>query len=168
MAEIEPDVSRPTMPEGYGIPATIAGALDWTDVEDELRAAVHYWLATVRPDGRPHAVPRWGVWVNGAFYYDGAPTTRHAVNAEANPNVSLHLESGTRVVIVEGVSTATRADADGLGRQLSAAFGKYHDRGYAPEPDAWSGEHGGGLRVVTAQRALAWFDFPNDCTRFVF
>lgn len=156
------------MPEGYGIPTTTDGALTWEQVEDELRPALHYWLSTTRPDGRPHAVPRWGVWVDGCFYYDGAPTTRHAVNAESNPNVVLHLESGTRVVIIEGTSTATRADPDGLGQRLSAAFAKYHDRDYKPEADAWSGADGGGLRVVVPTSAMAWFDFPTDCTRFRF
>ena len=51
--------------------------------------------------------------------------------------------------MLEGTSTATRADADGLGARLAEAFGKYHGDGYAPKPDAWAGEQGGGLRVFT-------------------
>jgi len=161
-----PTVDRPTMPDGYGLPETTEGVLPWHAVEQRLVDARHYWLASVRPNGTPHVVPRWGVWVDGAFWYDGAPTTRHARNAEANPAVALTLESGTEVVIVEGASTATRADADGLGARLAAAFAKYHDDGYAPAADAWSGDDGGGLRVLRPHRALAWFDFPTDCTRF--
>jgi nitroimidazol reductase NimA-like FMN-containing flavoprotein (pyridoxamine 5'-phosphate oxidase superfamily) len=128
----------------------------------------HYWLATVRPDGRPHLVPRWGVWVDGAFYYDGSPATRHARNADVNPACSLSLEDGRRAVILEGRSLATRADAAGLGERLAGAFAKYHDDGYRPEADAWSAEHGGGLRVFTPLTAMAWFSFPTDATRFVF
>ncbi len=82
--------------------------------------------------------------------------------------MTLNLESGTRAVILEGESVATRADAAGLGARLSMAFGKYADAGYAPEPDAWSDDLGGGLRVFAPTRALAWFDFPKDCTRFRF
>ena len=141
--------------------------MSWSDVEQRLLAAQHYWLSTVRPDGTPHSVPRWGVWLDGRFYYDGAPTTRHARNLQGNPACTLTLESGTQVVIVEGVSTATSADPDGLGARLATAFEKYHPQ-YAPGPDAWSGQDGGGLRMLIPRRALAWFAFPTDCTRFTF
>jgi hypothetical protein len=167
MAVISPEPSRPTMPDGYGIPITTEGLLSWDEVDERLRAAKHYWLATVRPDGTPHSVPRWGVWVDGRFYYDGAPTTRHVRNLEKNPACTLTLESGTEVVIVEGVSTATSADPAGLGVRLAAAFEKYAPE-YAPTAESWAGEGGGGLRVITPRRALAWFAFPTDCTRFVF
>jgi hypothetical protein len=155
------------MPDGYGVPSTSDGLLRWEEVEERLRTSRHYWLATVRPDGTPHSVPRWGVWVDGRFYYDGAPTTRHVRNLEANPACTLTLESGTEVVIVEGRSLATRADPDDLGARLEAAYTKYHPD-YAPARDAWSGEYGGGLRVIIPKRALAWFAFPGDCTRFTF
>jgi hypothetical protein len=78
------------------------------------------------------------------------------------------LENGTEAVIVEGESHPTRADADGLGARLAAAYSKYLKLGYSPGPDSWSGEDGGGLRVLTPQRALAWFSFPGDATRFTF
>lgn len=163
---LPPRRDRPRLPDGYGLPADDEGLLDWSEVEARLIASKHYWLATVRPDGRPHSIPCWGVWLDGRFWYDGAPTTRHALNAERNPAVTLTLESGTEVVIVEGRSLAALADADDLGARLSAAFGKYADDGYAPAADAWSGPDGGGLRVITPERVLAWFDFPKDVTRF--
>lgn len=163
-----PAVDRPELPDGYGLPQSAEGLLPWAQVEDRLRAAQHYWISSVRPDGRPHSVPRWGVWLDGRFWYDGAPTTRHARNVEANPAVTLTLESGTEVVIVEGQSRATRADPDGLGARLSEAFAKYSSAGYAPGPESWAGADGGGLRVIIPHRAMAWFSFPNDCTRFAF
>lgn len=162
-----PDRSRPDMPDGYGLPGTTEGLLGWDEVETRLRASRHYWLATVRPDGTPHSVPRWGVWCDGRFYYDGAPTTRHVRNLHHNPACTLTLESGTEVVIVEGSSTATRAEPDDLGARLAVAFEKYHPD-YAPSRDAWADDAGGGLRVLTPARALAWFAFPQDCTRFTF
>lgn len=163
-----PASDRPELPDGYGLPHTSDGLLAWPEVEARLRDSANYWLSSVRPDGRPHSVPRWGVWLDGAFYYDGAPTTRHTRNVEQNPAVTLTLESGTEVVIVEGESHSTRAEPDDLGARLAAAFGKYADSGYAPEPDAWAGQDGGGLRVVTPRRVMAWFSFPTDCTRFTF
>lgn len=162
----DPISDRPVLPAGYGIPTSSTGLLTWTQVEQRLVAAQHYWMATVRPDGTPHVVPRWGVWVDGRFYYDGAPTTRHARNLADNPACSLNLESGTETVIVEGTSVSTSAPADGLGARLSAAFEKYHDQGYAPGPEAWV--NGGGLMVLTPVRGMAWFSFPKDCTRFRF
>jgi hypothetical protein len=161
-----PVAQRPTLPEGYGLPDTADGLLTWDQVQVRLVGALHYWIATVRPDGRPHLVPRWGVWFSGRFFYDGAPTTVHARNLADNPHVSLSLEDGKEAVIVEGLSEPTRADPEGLGAELAAAFGKYHDLGYQPGPDSWSGDDGGGLRVITPRRALAWFSFPTDCTRF--
>ncbi len=160
-----PERGRPVLPEGYGLPTTSDGLLNWSDVEARLRASRNYWLSTVRPDATPHSVPRWGVWLDGRFYYDGAPTTRHARNLDQNPACTLTLESGTEVVIVEGVSEVTDADPADLGGRLCVAFEKYHPD-YAPDADAWVG--GGGLRVITPKRALAWFAFPTDCTRFVF
>lgn len=161
-----PTRDRPRLPEGYGLPDNDDDLLEWGEVERRLTASKHYWIASVRPDGRPHTIPRWGVWVDGRFWYDGAPDTVHARNAEQNRAVTLTLEDGKEAVIVEGSSHATRADAEGLGPRLAAAFAKYHDDGYAPEADAWTGEDGGGLRVITPEKAMVWFDFPGDVTRF--
>ena len=156
------------MPEGYGLPTTTDGLLTWDQVEARLVPAIAYWIATVRPDGRPHVVPRWGVWVEGRFWYDGSPDTVHVRNLATNQAVSLNLENGTEAVIIEGESHPARVPADGLGARISEAFAKYHDLGYSPGPDSWSGEGGGGLRVITPHRALAWFSFPTDATRFRF
>jgi hypothetical protein len=103
----------------------------------------------------------------GTFYYDGAPTTRHVRNLQHNTACTLTLESGTEVVIVEGNSLATRADPDGLGVQLAEAFAKYAPE-YPPGPESWADDQGGGLRAIVPKKALAWFDFPRDCTRFTF
>lgn len=168
MSAEQPRAGRPTFPDGYGLPESVEGLLRWEQVEGRLVAAKHYWLTSVRPDGRPHSVPRWGVWLDGRFWYDGAPTTRHTRNVEWNPAVTLTLESGSQAVIVEGESHATSADPQTVGTRLAEAFGKYAADGYAPGPDSWSGEDGGGLRVITPVRALAWFDFPHDSTRFTF
>ena len=171
----QPARSRPALPFGYGSPTSNDGLpdddglLDWAQVEDRLVAAEHYWLASVRPDGRPHTIPRWGVWMGGRFYYDGSPATRHARNLDVNPACTLNLEDGKHAVIVEGTSVATRADPDRLGQELAQAFTKYHGAGYAPGPDAWAGEDGGGLRVLAPRTVFAWSDnYPADATRFTF
>ncbi len=90
----EPRTDRPLMPEGYGVPETDEGMLAWADVEARLVDSHQYWMATTRDDGRPHVVPRWGVWLDGGLYYDGSPATVHARNVAARGGCVLHLEDG--------------------------------------------------------------------------
>ncbi len=90
------------MPEGYGVPDTDEGVLDWSWAVARLESALNYWFATTRPDGRPHAMPAWAVWLDGTLYFEGSPLTRRARNIAANPAVVVHLESGDDVVILEG------------------------------------------------------------------
>lgn len=159
---------RPEMPNGYGISAG-GDYLVWQQVRKRLVAAIHYWMATTRPDGRPHAVPRWGVWIDDKLWYDGSPVTRHARNLETNPETVLHLESGSEATIVEGMAIPSKPLDNTDGERISAEFRrKYADLGYSPGPTAWSGDDAGGLLVFTPRMALAWTDFPRDATRFSF
>jgi hypothetical protein len=41
--------------------------LPWSHAVERLEKAINYWVCIMRPDGRPHAVPVWGMWVEGAF-----------------------------------------------------------------------------------------------------
>lgn len=165
----DPRADRPVMPDGYGVPPDAKGQLAWEQVERALIESVHYWVATTRPDGRPHVVPRWGVWCRDAFWYDGSPATVHSRNLMADPRATLHLESGERAVILEGEARPSAPIELEFGRVLSDQFGvKYAQRGYAPTPDAWSGPDAGGLAVFRPTKALAWFSFPDDVTRFTF
>jgi Pyridoxamine 5'-phosphate oxidase len=164
-----PSRDRPRFPDGYGIPDTLDGILEWSDVEARLVSSTHYWLATARRDGSPHVIPRWGVWLDGRFWYDGAPTTLHVRNLRINPRCVLHLEDGRQAVIVEGRSDVAPPPGPDLGGRLSSAMAaKYGPLGYSPEPDAWDGADSGGLRVLTPTKAMAWFEFPTDVTRFRF
>lgn len=162
-------IDRPRMPDGYGVPVDAEGLRAWGEVEEQLKTSLHFWLSTTRPDGRPHAMPRWGVWLDGRFWYDGSPDTIHARNLRTNPACVLHLESGSDVVIVEGTSSPSEPIEGEFGRRLSQAFrAKYAIRGYEPTPDAWSGPGAGGMAVLTPAKAMAWRDFPKDVTRFRF
>lgn len=165
----DPTADRPMMPDGYGVPETTDGVLPWERVERALVESLHYWVVTTRPDGRPHVVPRWGVWTDDAFWYDGSPGTVHVRNLRADPRMVLHLESGEHAVVLEGTARPSDPLGFDFGRTLSEQFGiKYGPRGYEPAADAWSGPDAGGLVVFRPEKALAWFDFPNDVSRFRF
>ncbi len=43
-----------------------------------------YWLATVRPDGRPHVTPVLSVWLDGALYFCTGQSERKAKNLARN------------------------------------------------------------------------------------
>jgi nitroimidazol reductase NimA-like FMN-containing flavoprotein (pyridoxamine 5'-phosphate oxidase superfamily) len=158
----DPKISRPHFPKGYL--ENPKALLPWSHVEQRLSDALHYWLCTVRPDGRPHAVPKWAVYVDAKIYFDGSPETRHARNITQNPQVVLHLESGEDVIIVEGTAKEYGKPAAELALQIAQAYAqKYADRGYAPEPDQWDE---GGLFEITPHTVIAWTQFTDDPTRF--
>ena len=161
---------RPVVPEGYEVPTSTDGLRPWREVEERLRAAVVVWLATVRPDGRPHVVPRWGAWLDGAWWYDGSPETVHVRNTVADPRCVLHLEDGTDAVILEGrASPLAEPPPEPFRRRLAQSMAaRYGDVGYRPEPDAWAGPDVGGLCVFGPEKGLTWSEFPRDATRYRF
>ena len=159
-----PKVSRPTFPKGYA--DNPASFVDWEWVVEQLTSAENYWLSSVRPDGRPHVVPRWGTFIDGRLYYDGSPETRHARNIMKNPNVTLHLENGYKVVIMEGTSKpAPKPDLEFAKRLAQTITDKYASQGYSPEPTQWDE---GGLYVFTPSQCLAWTSFYENPTKFIF
>lgn len=159
-----PHITRPHFPKGYvDNPKTL---LAWSDVEQRLVEAQHYWLCSVRPNAHPHVIPKWAVWVEGRLYFDGSPETRHARNIEGNPHVAVHLESGAEVVIVEGIAQAIQKPAPELAAKVAQAYkAKYAALGYAPEPDQWDN---GGLFEIVPATVIAWTSFTEDPTKFIF
>lgn len=157
-------IIRPQFPPGYV--DNPVSEVSWEYVEQKLTEAGHYWLCSVRADGRPHCVPRWAVYEDGLIYYDGSPKTQHARNITENPHVSLHLESGEQAIILEGTSRPAGVPSAELAQKLSDEIKrKYAEAGYAPEPDQWNE---GGLYVFTPRQCIAWTNFVEDPTKFVF
>ena len=163
----EPKAGRPLMPKDYGVPEGDEGALPWGWAVERLEQARNYWFGTSRPDGRPHAMPAWAVWLDGALYFEGSPETRRARNIAANPAVVVHLESGDEVVILEGEAREASPPERELARRLAEAFaakyGQSHD--YRPGPDQWDN---GGLWALRPSVAFAWSEFPKNATRWRF
>ena len=74
-------------------------------IDERLRSDTLIWLATVRPDGRPHLVPVGFVWDGETITIYSEPNKQKLRNLQQNPNVTLALETVDKigdVVIVEG------------------------------------------------------------------
>jgi PPOX class probable F420-dependent enzyme len=89
---------------GYGtLPANEGtGLLPWSWAEERLAASHDYWLATTRPDGRPHVMPVWGAWFDGALWFSSSLQSRKARNLEADPRASATTDDAQAPVVVEG------------------------------------------------------------------
>jgi hypothetical protein len=152
------------MPTGYGIAKDSEGLLPWSHALERLERSRNYWICTTRPDGRPHAMPVWGVFVAGRVHFGTSPDSAKARNLASRPEVVVHLESGDDCVIVEGVAEQLGdADPEYL-EGVRAGYGEKYP-GYAPELSSVPG-----FWAVTPRAAFAWLeaDFPRTATRFTF
>src|SRR5579884_489883 len=112
-----PVAKRPKM-DGYGVPRSSEGTLPWQWALERLTRSHNYLLTTVRPDGAPHVMPVWGVWLQGAWYFSTASNSRKSRNLEQNANCVVCNDNVEEAVILEG--TAQRLDDDDIPKQAFA------------------------------------------------
>jgi len=148
---------------GYGLPRGTRGLLPWKWAEQRLARSHNYWITTTRPDGRPHTMLVWGVWVDGCFYFSTGAQSRKARNLAANPHCVICTEKAAEAVIVEGTASTT-ADA-GLLANVSPVYAKKYkpwklDPSMGPifqvRPDVVFG-----LREKTFKAATRWVFAPR-------
>lgn len=139
--------------------------LAWEAVRTRLEEAPNYWLATPRPDGRPHVVPLDGIWLDAAWYFGGSPATVHMKNAARHPTGVMHTGDGLTPIIVEGAISEASPTQDEAERLSEANNRKYAHYGMKATADTYLQ---GGVYVLRAERVLVWNHFPADATRFVF
>jgi PPOX class probable F420-dependent enzyme len=122
---VEPTASRPFMP-GYGIQPSGQGRglLPWAWAEERLTRSHDYWVATVRPDGRPHLMPVWGAWDGGALWFSSGGRSRKATNLAANPRCSIATDDANEPVVLEGTVEVV-VDAAALDRFIGLTNAKY-------------------------------------------
>jgi nitroimidazol reductase NimA-like FMN-containing flavoprotein (pyridoxamine 5'-phosphate oxidase superfamily) len=106
----------------------------------------------------------WGVWLDNTLYFDGSPETRRGRNLKVNPAVSVHLESGDDVVILEGEAHEVQQPDRAVTTQLAEIYAAKYE-GYNPTPDSWDN---GGLYAVTVRKVIAWTNLGKDPTRWLF
>src|SRR5580698_2232657 len=152
----------PVVPALYGLKPR-KQYLPFSHAEERLIKSRNYWVCTARPDGRPHSIPVWGFWLDGALYFGTARSSRKALNLAHNSAVSIHLESGDDVTILAGSATEVDLGDKPMLHKLDAASrAKYNmPLMIAPENVFYS---------VRPHVVLAWTekDFPNNATRWTF
>ena len=97
-----PRASRPNIPYGLLDATEGDGLFPWSRVSERMLAAHIYWIGTTRPDGRPHVMPVWGIWLDETFYFSTGANSVNGRNLAANPSLTVHLESGEDVIVLEG------------------------------------------------------------------
>ncbi|MEJ7773017.1 MAG: pyridoxamine 5'-phosphate oxidase family protein [Geodermatophilaceae bacterium] len=61
--------------------------IPWEAAQQRLTKGGWFWLATVRPDGAPHAMPLLAVWSQSALYVSSKETARKSRNLAAEAAV---------------------------------------------------------------------------------
>jgi nitroimidazol reductase NimA-like FMN-containing flavoprotein (pyridoxamine 5'-phosphate oxidase superfamily) len=91
---------------GYGVADAAGGKglLPWRWARTRLAKSHNYWISTTYPNGRPHVMVIWGLWIEDKFYFSTASTSRKARNLAANSRCVISTENSAEAVIVEGVA----------------------------------------------------------------
>ncbi len=146
------------IPAGYGTPTSL---MEWPAVARALQGARHYWLVTVRPDGRPHSVPVDGLWLDDSLIVGGDPDTVYRRNLARNPAVTVHLEDTEAATIVDGMGhwlVPPEKEALALAHASRAKYG------FAPPVEVFAA----GVWQIRPRLVMAWTDLTRDATRFRF
>jgi len=158
-SKVEPRTERPRIP-GYGISKSKTGMLPWEWAVKTLTDSREYWIVTVRPDGRPHAMIIWGLWFDGAFWFGTGSKTQKALNLAKNPNCIVGTQNAAEAVILEGVAELITDPA--IGKKLEpTSLSKYGMSG---------GDGSEPLYRVRPSRAFGLIEksFPKTATRWTF
>jgi len=121
-----PRASRPYMPD-YGVrgPDEGSGLLPWSWAQERLAASRNYWVVSLWPGGRPHAMPVWGVWDGAALWFSSGPRSRKARNLAADPRTVVTTEDAGEPVVLEGTAAlvSARAEIERVAALMDAKYG---------------------------------------------
>jgi hypothetical protein len=71
-------------------------------VSDTPEADLTFFVATVRPSGRPHSAGVGAMWVDGVLYFVSGPGTRKSRNLAVNPACSISVRLRGIDLVLEG------------------------------------------------------------------
>jgi hypothetical protein len=132
----------------------VAGHIPFGKGDSWLRATRSLWLASSRPNGRPHAVPVWFIWDGRAIYFSTGPTTEKHRNLRHRPWVIAHLGDGDDVLIAEGHALVVHDPAE-----LSTVNRLSHQKYVDPHSGASAGYPQSDVDVpyrIDIQRIMMW------------
>lgn len=91
------------MPD-YGVDTPEWEPLPWSWAAERLGANRNFWVVTASGDGRPHALPVWGVWNDdeGRFAFSCSPRARKARNLAGNPHAVVMTDDTVECLSIEG------------------------------------------------------------------
>jgi hypothetical protein len=120
-----------------------APMLEWSTVVSRLESARFYWIDASSGEKHPHIRPVWGVWLGDALGLTvGSPRLRRLM--QPDQLVTVHVDSATEVVIVEGRVAEPTAEP----RVINAYNAKYD---WTYDVTAY-----GPLLVVVPSSVIAW------------
>jgi hypothetical protein len=85
-----------------------AEPIPWSRALDQLQddsVKKTYWLATVRPDGRPHVAGVGALWLDGSLYFTSGDMTRKSRNLAENPSCAISVTLPDLDLVIEGNAT---------------------------------------------------------------
>jgi len=111
---------------GYGVggPEDGTGLLSWRWAQERLASSHDYWIVSLWPDGRPHAMPVWGVWDDDTLLFGSGGRSRKVRNLLGDPRCVVTTQDTTDPVVVEGVAESV-TDPALLTRTIGLINGKY-------------------------------------------
>lgn len=98
--------------------------IEWDDVRRRIAEATFSWLATSRPDGRPHVRPCLTIWMDGQLHSTTRADAAKGRHLAADGRCSVTVSTDGMDVAVEGVA-AFVTDPDHLQRLADAYRDKY-------------------------------------------
>jgi PPOX class probable F420-dependent enzyme len=131
----------------------MAGHIPWRTVDLVLQATRSIWIASVRPDGRAHAMPVWFWWDGRDVWFITQRSTQKARNLAHRPWVVVHVGDGDDVVILEG-RVEIVADREQLARIDAGYREKYVDPGSGERATIFNA--GDDCYRVRVEHVMAW------------
>jgi nitroimidazol reductase NimA-like FMN-containing flavoprotein (pyridoxamine 5'-phosphate oxidase superfamily) len=100
----------------YGSPPLewerIIGALDSIGDIEIADSASHYWIATTRPDGRPHVMGVGLVWNDRKFYLASGGGTQKSKNLTHDPRCAVSIAAPGIDIVADGEAKIVRDDTE--------------------------------------------------------
>jgi hypothetical protein len=159
---------RPEAPD-VGFEPEDLTLLPWQDARRALEVAKTYWLSTVRPDGRPHVMPVWAVWLDDVLLFSTADTSRKGRNLAQNPRCAVSVEGDGLDLVLEGV--VAKLNDTALLEQAVALYTQKYDWPVQPRDGGFYDEKGNGGPVYVVRPTVV-FGFGQassfSATRWVF